>query len=227
MPEPASDDIHLPDIHSPEHRRALRERGAPHGEHVKPDEDAPPTPHPDANVAVAEIMADFRDYRRQRDREEEAQKAPHRPSASADLWKTAAVVISAITLSLTIAGSAQSFISSNTKLMDKIDAMDARLAIVEKRQVENLPRLEEQIRDNKLQDQRFQNMVESQADERKARQQSDADHQKAQVDILAMIARLTERIADLDKAQAIQSDRQNRGHTELGHSEKDAMAVAR
>ncbi|MGI3902461.1 MAG: hypothetical protein ACRYGP_16965 [Janthinobacterium lividum] len=140
-----------------------------------------------------------------------------------DWWKWVGGAVAVFGLIITIATSAISVVSSNQKLLDKIDGMDDRLKVVEAGRAVNIPRLDEQIQANKLQDQRIQNMIDSSSDERKARQASDADARKAQADILALVARLTDRVNDLTTEQAVQRERQR--HGALPVPEHDAQAT--
>ncbi len=120
--------------------------------------------------------------------------------------------------------------ATNQKLIDHVDSIDTRVALIEKGRAENLPRIDGEIAkaasENKMQNDRIQNAAEALSDERRARNDDNAATRKAQADILALIARLTEKVADLDKGQALLQDRQQRSnHSEIDRPQHDAQAV--
>ena len=140
----------------------------------------------------------------------EAASAPSKP----DTWKwisAAAAVIGLIVTIWTAAGnvveSNKTVAASNQKLIDRVESIDYRLSIVEKGRAENLPRIDGEIAkassENKMQSDRIQSAAEALADERRARNEDNAATRKAQSDIMALISKLADKIAEIDKSVAV------------------------
>ena len=172
---------------------ARSRRGHPHGAHIRTE---------DTEKPPREISA----YIRNGDRSELASMMDqmrvggHAPTAEPGIWKHASVLIGAAGIAITIVGAATAVVQSNTRLYDKVENIDDRLRVVEAGRIINIPRLDKQEAENKQQSDRINAIVESLADERRARSADSVETRKAQQDIMALIGRYADRLAEIDKA---------------------------
>ena len=134
--------------------------------------------------------------------------APPKP----DAWKWVGGAVAVITLVLGVAGSAQSVVASNQRLIDKIENMDGRLAAIEKARPENLQRLDAAIAENRSQADTINSIRESVAEERRQRAEDGVASRKAIADLMSIMTKLADRLADVVtdvavmKAQGKRSD---------------------
>lgn len=125
------------------------------------------------------------------------------PPPPIDRWKHMPMLISAGALVLTVLGSSIAIVQSNTRLYDKVDMIDTRLTTVENRQTINTPRLDQQIAENKSQADTINAIRESISEERKQRGADGIENRKVFNDLTALISRLADKVADIDKSVAV------------------------
>ncbi len=145
--------------------------------------------------------------------------------AKPDAWKWVGAAVAVITLVIGVAGSAQSVVASNQKLLDKIENMDARLSSVEKTRPENLQRLDAAIAENRSQADTINSIRESIAEERKQRAEDGAANRKALTDFMAATSKLADKLADVatDVAVMKAQGRRSEGPGPRNQPQRDAF----
>ncbi len=103
-------------------------------------------------------------------------------------------------LLISIVGVAAAQLVGYTQLGDRVESFGRRLELVERRQTDDIPRLDVQIQNNKLQDQRIQNMVEAGTETR---------HNVS--DLTKIVAEQSKSIGDMHEIMTLMRDRQDRG----------------
>ncbi len=103
-------------------------------------------------------------------------------------------------LLISILGVAAAQLVGYTQLGDRVESFGRRLELVERRQTDDIPRLDVQIQNNKLQDQRIQNMVEVGSETR---------HNVS--DLAKIVAEQSKSIGDMHESITLMRDRQDRG----------------
>ena len=176
-----------PSIDSPEYRQALAARkGHADGPHILPDDESVDSMSQVDPYTLATMLADFKT--RQNPKE-----APQ-PRKSLFDWSWN------MPLLISVLGVAAAQLVGYTQLGDRVENFGRRLEMVERRQTENMPRLDAQIQDNKLQDQRIQNMVEAATETR---------HNVS--DLARIVAEQAKSIGDMHESLTLMRDRQDRG----------------
>ncbi len=183
----AGEDAHpRPSIDSPEYRDALAARkGHPDGPHILPDDESVAMSQVDP-YTLATLLADFK----ARQNPKEAPQA--RKSLFDWSWN--------MPLLISILGVAAAQLVGYTQLGDRVESFGRRLELVERRQTDDIPRLDVQIHNNKLQDQRIQNMVEVGSETR---------HNVS--DLAKIVAEQAKSIGDMHESITLMRDRQDRG----------------
>ncbi len=183
----AGEDAHpRPSVDSREHRDALAaRRGHPDGPHILPDDDGVDSMSQVDPYTLATLLSDFK-------ARQNRTEPPPRKSLFDWSWN--------MPLLLSILGVAAAQLVGYTQLGDRVESFGRRLELVERRQTDDIPRLDVQIQNNKLQDQRIQNMVEVGSETR-----------RNVSDLAKIVAEQARSIGDMHESITLMRDRQDRG----------------
>ncbi len=219
--EPRDDDPDDLRPGTPQWDRAREERrGHPSGRHVRPHDDEGPAQVSD--YLRSGRTPDLGDIMR-------SLSVGASPPPAPDIWKHASILVGAAGLALTVVGSSVAIVQSNTKLYDKVDGLDGRVGVLEKSRSDNLPRINDQIQsqasENKMQNDRIQSVAEALNAERMARTQDNVDSRKAYSDIMSLLSKLADKVADIDKTVAVMQGPGRR--SELNAPEHDAQLATK
>ena len=136
-------------LQSAEHRRSLAERRGQGGEHIRPDEG---TPQSMADIDKSELMAVI----------EQIKKSSEPKLGFRFDWSFGFGHLATIASLIGIGYASYYGIKGELQEQSsRIEMLAARVSIIERGRADNLPRLEEQIRSNGLQDQRIQNLTDA------------------------------------------------------------------
>ena len=186
-PVPGEDAHPRPSIDSPEYRDALAARkGHPDGPHILPDDEGVDSMWQVDPYTLATMLADF--------------KAARNPTEAPQARKSLFDWSWNMPLLISILGVAAAQLVGYTQLGDRVESFGRRLELVERRQTEDIPRLDVQVQNNKLQDQRIQNMVEVGSETR---------HNVS--DLAKIVAEQSKSIGDMHESITLMRDRQDRG----------------
>jgi len=182
---PGEDAHPRPSIDSPAYRQALTARkGHADGPHILPDDESVDMSQVDP-YTLATLLADFKGA-------QSPKEAPARKPLFDWSWN--------MPLLISVVGVAAAQLVGYTQLGDRVESFGRRLELVERRQTDDIPRLDMQVQNNRLQDQRIQNMVEAGTETR---------HNVGE--LAKIVAEQSKSIGDMHESITLMRDRQDRG----------------